>query len=87
MRKWRAVGLDQTPVITRAFYGSAAVLALLIGAQAATKAGGCVADSVCGLGAALAPNAAMGALLAALVGVGWLVQRLVRRKQRTTAPE
>ena len=87
MRKRRLLGFDEVPVITRAFYGSAAVLALLVGVQAATKAVGCVADSVCDLGAALAPTAAMGVLIAALVGVGWLVQRLARRRQRTTAPE
>ena len=85
MAKHTALDLDGMPVITRALYGSAAVLALLVGAQAATKAVGCVADSACDLGAALAPDAVIGVVVAALAGVGWLVQRFSRRQQRPTA--
>jgi hypothetical protein len=85
MEKQTALGLDEMPVITRAFYGSAAVLALLIGAQAAHGARHTPRRFRRGLGAALAPSAVMGAVIVALVGVGWLVQRVVRRK-RTTAP-
>jgi hypothetical protein len=86
MEKQTALGLGEMPVITRALYGSAAVLALLIGAHAATGAVQYMAGSAGDLRAAFAPDGVMGVLLAGLAGVGWLGQRLARRKQRTTAP-
>ena len=76
---------EEMPFVTRALYGSAAVLALLVGAEAVTEAVRRAAGSLGQIAAALVPDAAMGGLLVAMVGAGWLVKHLSHRERAMAA--
>jgi hypothetical protein len=76
---------DETPFLTRALYGSATLLALLVGARATTEAVARLADRGATLWTTLMPDVAMAGVVGLLVGVGWLIHR-VSARPRAAAP-
>ncbi|MBM3497906.1 MAG: hypothetical protein FJX74_04465 [Armatimonadetes bacterium] len=81
--KQRTAVFEEVPVATRALHGSASVLALLVVAHAVTSGARLVGEAWHTIGAALAPDLLMGAVVAGFVLVGAAVRRM--RERRLTA--